>query len=180
MIERILAQRYASALYEAARAQTLEVKIHEQTVTLLSLIRSNPDLALFLKHPRLKENMQQEIVKTLFKKNFDHLFIQFLNLMIQKKRLAIIEPVCEAFENIYFQKNNIMKAKITSAVMLSESQLKKLTQKLENKFQKKIIPEMSVDSKLLGGFKINIKETIMDYSLSGQLDEFYRRIIHAH
>lgn len=178
-MDSVLAKRYASALYETAKSQTLESTVHEQLQLLLKLIKENKELGLFFTHPRIDPSTQKEIIKTLSIKDFNPLLIQFLNLLIEKKRLALIEPVIHAYEETYYEKNNIVKVKITSAFALSQEQLHLLVSKLKNKIKKDLVPEVSVDQSLLGGLKINIQDKIMDFSLASQLKIFHSMIIHA-
>lgn len=176
----ILANRYAQALYDTASAKGSEKLLHEQLSALLKLIADNASLKAFLEHPRIDESMQKEITKTLFKKNFDELLVQFLNLLIQKKRLNLITDIIAAYDDIYCQKLNIVKAHIQSAVEISDAQLKKLANKLKHKLNKEIVTDVTIDPSLLGGFKINVNNQIMDYSITSQLKAFYFKIIHAY
>lgn len=64
-----------------------------------------------------------------------------------------------------------IRVKVTSAVELSDSQLKKITETVEKKYPKhKIALETTIDSKIIGGVKLLIDAVEYDGTVAGKLD----------
>ena len=74
------------------------------------------------------------------------------------------------FEYLKAQHEGILEAKIASAFEMDAKQLKKLTDDLERKFNRKIEPKVSVDPELIGGVKVEVGDEVFDASVRGKLE----------
>ena len=93
----------------------------------------------------------------------------FLTLLADNGRLALLPQVHELFEGMKHQREGILEAQIASAFPLEDAQLSALVGNLESKYKRKIQPHVTVDKELIGGVKIVIGDEVIDASVRGKL-----------
>jgi F-type H+-transporting ATPase subunit delta len=99
----------------------------------------------------------------------DALCLGFLETLARNKRLLFLPAICALFEELYAQHDNVIKAKIISAIALSESQKNKLENTLQKCYDRKITAKYEIDKELIGGLVIHLKDHVIDVSISNQL-----------
>jgi F-type H+-transporting ATPase subunit delta len=93
----------------------------------------------------------------------------FLALLADNGRLALLPQIAEQFENMKHQREGVLEAQIVSAFPMEGAQLGILVGRLESKFKRKIQPHVTVDKELIGGIKIVIGDEVIDASVRGKL-----------
>lgn len=91
-------------------------------------------------------------------------------MLAENKRVHILPQISQLFEYLKAQHEGILEAKIASAFEMDAKQLKKLTDDLERKFNRKIEPKVSVDPELIGGVKVEVGDEVFDASVRGKLE----------
>ena len=103
--------------------------------------------------------------------------LQFLFFLNGHDRLNILKEIGLEFEKLYFEYKEILKVKIISARELKKEQLETIAQRLNSRFKKNIRYDVGIDPRLIGGFKIQVGDSIYDFSIQNQLDKFEQRIL---
>ena len=93
----------------------------------------------------------------------------FLKLLAHKKRANLLDEVVGEFNILLDEKNGIVNADVKSAVKMNDDQARELVNGLSVRTGKKIRAKMSLDETLIGGFTVKIGDTILDGSVSHQL-----------
>ena len=93
----------------------------------------------------------------------------FLTLLAENGRLALLPQIYALFENMKHQREGILEVEIASAFPLEDAQLGTLVGDLESKYKRKIQPHVTVDTELIGGVKIVIGDEVIDASVRGKL-----------
>lgn len=173
------AKRYAKALFELSQEKkSLEV-VYEDLKQLENLINGSDDLKQFIQNPVILLEKRQAILSSLFKDKFNIIVYQFLIFLAEKKRLALIQLIFQEFEKLCFQAKNIIRVKVTSRWALGPGQIKSICHYFKAKLKKEINPEQEIDPSIIGGVKIQVGDTVYDYSFKTQLDKFKAQILHA-
>ena len=68
---------------------------------------------------------------------------------------------------------------IRSAAHLSANQRQEIEKKVESITGKNIVFTEEIDSDLIGGFVIRVKDTVIDLSIKGQLEQLRHKLIHG-
>ena len=102
--------------------------------------------------------------------------MSFLKLLCERDLLGEYEGCCDIFTKRYNEDHNISEAVVTSAVALSDSQLKALTAKLESMSGKKITLTTKIDPKVLAGLKVELDGKQLDGTVSGRLSGIKRKL----
>jgi F-type H+-transporting ATPase subunit delta len=93
---------YAVALAESAQASNTLDAIHADVETFAAYSLSNAGIASVLANPVLSDEKKKDLVAKIAKEgSFSPVFVSFLNLLINKRRINLINQVLAEFEAIY-------------------------------------------------------------------------------
>lgn len=165
---------YASALLELANSANALEKIHSDIEAFSNLL-NNKELTEFLANPTIGEIQKKGIVKTLAQDgNFHEYTVNFLNLLVDKKRINLGKDIADDFEALYCEMTETQVAIVTSAVKLENSQQALIAKKLQSMTGAKNIKLKNiVDPGLIAGFIVKYGKdgsSLIDMSVKGQLD----------
>ena len=179
MIKHKATPRYAHALFHLSAEKNLLNDVYEDIHQLKSLLEKNAELRFLFEDPEIPSQKRIAVFERLFKSRVQPLTFQFLCFLEKKDRLSLAVEICSTFEQMVWDHNNILRAEITSSQTLEGHQVSEIKNRLQARFQKKIEPELRVDPSLLGGFKVQIGDQILDLSITGQLERFQQKILKA-
>jgi len=174
----LVAKRYAKAFFDQSLSQKKEEDAFKDILRIRKLVHTSEDLQSFLNNPIIPTEKKQKIINDIFKGKVTAHVLTFILFLETKNRLDQLGHICQAFESLYYESKNIVKVKITSTIPLTAQQLSAAKQHLKLKLRKDIETELAVDPSLIGGIKIQINDTIQDFSLLNQLEAFKQQVIH--
>jgi F-type H+-transporting ATPase subunit delta len=93
-----------------------------------------------------------------------------LKVMAENGRLAALPDVCEQFVALKKEHEKEIDVEVTSASELSDEQLANISSKLEQRLERKVKLNCSVDETLLGGVIIRAGDLVIDDSARGRLN----------
>lgn len=164
-----IAKRYATALVELAHESNLIEIFHEQIQQLHTIIQSS-SLDEFLGAPQISQTEKKELIEKSFS-GFHPYIVRFLFVSIDKKRTSQLLIICEEVTLLLDQALNIKRGIVKSTRAMSVEQIKTLSEALSTSWKAKVILSNIIDTSLIGGYKIEMEDAILDGSLRGQLDE---------
>jgi F-type H+-transporting ATPase subunit delta len=166
-----LDKRYALALYQLSEEKGKVEEYLEELKQIVKLIKSEPTLLKIIEHPEVSTSSKEKIFTNIFKYKVSEDIFSFLMLLIKKGRIGELEGNCREFENIYLEKNNTIVAKVKTAIPLDEDEKKALIEKLEKKFNKKVLIDPEVDPSVIGGVYVNVNNEVIDGTIKSKLSE---------
>jgi F-type H+-transporting ATPase subunit delta len=89
----------------------------------------------------------------------------FADLLLRKKRLAMIGTIAREFQAIVERVQGLERATVVSAVPLDDAERTRLHRELERFTGKKIVLQASVDASLVGGAYVRIGDRVIDRSV---------------
>jgi F-type H+-transporting ATPase subunit delta len=90
--------------------------------------------------------------------------------MAENGRLQAIPDICEEFFVLKQEHEKKVDVEVTSATELTKEQLTDIGSKLEQRLERKVKLNCSVDETLLGGVIIRAGDLVIDNSARGRLD----------
>ncbi len=164
-----IARRYAKAMLAVALEEnTLEETAGEfQQLTALA---TDAEIAAALANPLLAESTRRALANTIA----EQLALRpttrnFLRVLADHRRLDQLVGITDQYQRLVDQRLGQVRATVTSAIALSEEQLRELVAVFGRITDKKVLPQMHVDPALLGGVVVDIEGKIYDGSLRTQL-----------
>ncbi len=170
-----VSRRYSLALYNASvKAQMLETVISDAYVV-LDILKKSHRLKLFFTSPVISPKVKTKVVAEVFQKNIGKLTLEFIYLLIKHSRENVIHIIFEDFINLTKERKGIIDVKVRTAVELDDKEKNKLISELEIFSKKKVDADFLLDKEVLGGFTVQIKDSVIDASIQNQLENLRKK-----
>ncbi|MFV0575834.1 MAG: F0F1 ATP synthase subunit delta [Vibrio sp.] len=101
---------------------------------------------------------------------FDEHGQNFIRVLAENGRLKALPEICEEFLILKKESENQVDVSVLSATALTEAQLAEISSKLEQRLDRKVKLNCSVDETLLSGVIIRAGDLIIDNSTRGRLN----------
>lgn len=164
--DRVLAGRYAAALFQAASAKSEEQKVQADLGSAHKLLL---DAMSVLRHPRVPPASKKKLLSDALEGKVGATTLRFLDLLVDKKRFDLMVMVASIYAKLAADKRGSAKAHVRTAAPLSSDAQRQLTEKLKNFTGKDIELDVKEDPELIGGIAVKIGDWVLDSSLRGQL-----------
>ncbi|MCH3965289.1 MAG: F0F1 ATP synthase subunit delta [Clostridium sp.] len=166
-----LNRRYALALYKIGEEKGKVEEYLEQLKQVVSIIEANSAFVEIIKDPEISTLEKKNMFTDVFKDKIDDDVFSFLLILIEKGRINDIGGKLREMENIYLEKHDTVVAKVKTVIPLTDDERKTLKDKLEKKFNKKVLIKSELDPSIIGGVYINIDNQVMDGTIKSKLSE---------
>jgi len=164
------ARRYTLALYGLAEEKGKLDEITKDINYVLSVIDSHKDLELFFASPIVNKNKKLIAVKEIFQNKISELTMNFLNLLIMRRREKLVPDICRDFINLRNEREGIVNVQVKTSVDLSEDEKLKMRLRIEAYSKLKSNLRFEIDKSIIGGFVAKIGDTVLDASIKRQLE----------
>jgi F-type H+-transporting ATPase subunit delta len=164
--DRVLAGRYAAALFQAAAGKGEEQKVSVELASAGALL-SDRDAAL--RHPRVSLADKKKLVHAALDGKAGPTLERFIELLLEKKRYELFALIAADYAKLAEDKRGVAKARVRTAKPLTAAEQKTLAASLKTFAGKDIELEIKEDTELIGGVAVKIGDWVLDSSLRGQL-----------
>ncbi len=171
-----VAKRYAVALFNAAVGQDIADQVQDDLSSFTTLLETNPSFRGYLESPQILTEHKKQLVVDALGDRTAGLFIKFLLLLIDKKRLQHTEEIADAYRQLFEQLQGVLEAKIITAVELDAELEQKTLEKLEKETGKTIRLKKTVDPDIIGGMIVVVDDDIIDGSIRHKLDKMKKSL----
>jgi F-type H+-transporting ATPase subunit delta len=136
-----------------------------------------PELNEVLINPAVAEDIKYSIIEDIFKRDVDKKMVEFLKILVSKKRFGDFETIAAAFNAELDKINDVKRIEIVSAVDLDAKTKKNITEKLKGKLGGEIKAQWTTEEEIIAGLVIKIEDDVIDTSLRTQLESLKRNIM---
>lgn len=166
-----LAKRYASALADLAQDRGMLQKVGENLREFLSVVVATPDFGALLANPTVARETQIKVIDVFLNKaEADTLTANFLKLLIQKRRMVLIDDIVASYGRIEEERSGRVTVHVSVPKPLTKAHEERLIKALATVTGKEVRLDVGQDLDLLGGMIVRIGSVMMDYSVRGQLN----------
>ena len=174
------ANRYSLALYELAKESSELDEIEKNCSSFLKLIFNSNEFQSLIKNPTVKKDeLLATVLKISDQYKLNSLLIKFLSFLISKRRFFYVEEILKDFIETCSKKRGEIKAQLTSAKELSETEINGIKEELTKDFGSKIKLNYKHDASLIGGLIVQVGSTMVDSSIKNKLQKIENRMIEA-
>ena len=178
-MQSVVGSRYARALVEVVVAPGSANKPEEIVAQLRSmeqLLSDSHDLRAALMTPAIPTSRKRAVIgKFAETLGLSQVVRNFFFVILDHHRIAQLSEMREAFERLIDEHLGFVRADVTSAEPLEQSQNVALRGELARLTGKQIRPHFSVDPTLLGGIVARVGSTVYDGSVRGQMEAMRRQ-----
>ena len=153
---------------------------------LLKLLSESPELERFLQNPLNSIEAKKNILDKCLSKKISPNTMNFLNLLVDKKRIGYIDSIGKKFLEKAYDFVCIKFVEVWSTIELTSKQQKALINKINNMLgpiftephvqSANIQLTLRIDKKILGGLVIKIGSKVIDLSLRGELQRLGKEL----
>lgn len=176
MLNKSVARRYAEAFFAIAQEKDQIDKLQQELELVVDTIEEVDNFKEYLNHLLVPAKEKKEIIVKIFGEKLSQLTLNFLFVIIEKRREAYIGLIAEEFKNMADESRNIAKAELIAAKEISDDEIKVLADKLSASTGKTVRLRQTVDPALIGGIKIRIGDRVIDGTVAKKLEILRERL----
>jgi F-type H+-transporting ATPase subunit delta len=165
-----IAGRYAKSLIGLAIERNELDRVYNDMLYLQSVLKQSRDFLVILRSPVISPDKKQTILKTVTEGKVSEIVAGFNRLLIQKGREGFLPEIITAYINQYKVLKNIFVVKLITAVPASEELKQMIIDKVKATTSLQNIElKTEVKDELIGGFVLQMGDTLVDASISYDL-----------
>lgn len=174
-----LARPYARAAFFIARDSLARdagaLQAWSDALAFAARVAADPQVAALLGNPKLT---QADAATLLSPDGASELFGNFLGLLFDNRRLPLLPEIAGLYDELRFDAERVVKAKVTSAVILPLAEMEKIEAALKRRFGRSVEIETAIDESLIGGAVIDAGDVVIDGSIKGKLGRLETALSH--
>jgi|GEM_PF-846815 len=169
--ELVIARRYSAALDACLKSEKDVDKAISEIEEFRQVLQGSEELGSILFSPFRNPTEKIGVLSAVLKKmKLSSKVTNFLLVLQKNGRLDLFETVLQELVYESDERLGRDKAQVVSASELEDAERKKLKAGMEKMIGKKLELDFQTDAELLGGFVVQTKNKIFDYSVKGQLE----------
>jgi len=173
-----LAGRYAKSLLDLSIEQNQLEAVYADMKFLSSVSKTNPDFVQVLKSPVISGDKKEKIIESITKTRVNKITTLFISLLVRKARENYLPEIANGFIEQYNKLKNIHQVKITTATPISAELQNAIVNKVKATSSVKDIElQTVVDDELIGGFKLEMGDTLVDASILRDLNDIKKQFL---
>lgn len=172
-----LARKYSTALFELALEEKKLVEYGEELAGAVDALKAAPGAIAFLANPQVETKTKKDLITKCFKGEVMPNMFNFLMLLVDKRRIALLEAIEEDFHRQSNEERGIVVADVTTAGVASAAQKDAIAKKLAAVTGKTVELRMHEDASIIGGVVVKIGDRRIDGSVAGRLDALKRELL---
>ncbi len=170
MSEYKISSRYANSFLETAEGKNNLDAVAKDIELIYSTLEANHQLILILSNPVIKPNVKLAILEEIFKSRITQDTSNFLKFLVEKNRENLLQSISKIFLDLRDDRLGIVNVEVKTAFEFTVDQVELFKNNLEKYLNKKIRIIFKIDPEIIGGFIVDVNDTMFDASLKHQLD----------
>ncbi len=173
MNQGLIPGRYAKALFSLAADKGMDSRVYELAKNLEASFASEPALRQAVANPFVSVADKTRLLTTAADaKPSDDIFADFIKLLAQNNRIAIIREIAIAYMRLYRDHHNIRLVTVRSAAPMQPGHEKRVNELIASHLQDASMEYHSeTDAELIGGFTVAIDNEKLDASVANELKQ---------
>jgi F-type H+-transporting ATPase subunit delta len=165
-----VSSRYAQALLDIAVQMNRLDEFKAQAKMVCSIFIDNPEFGQIFDKIQISSDEKKALLQSVFGMQIDPMMMNLMYLLIDKKRIRMVDTIFLDFIHLVNLNRSIEEGIVYSIRPLSKSDIQELEAQLSLKHSVKVELINKIDKSLISGLKFKFKESVIDASLSYQLE----------
>merc|ERR1719161_383910 len=169
---------FSAVEIQTAKKQNALDKVYDDMTTIRSAYLESADFKLFVDTPGIKPE-QKAAALTAVAKGFSPLSQNFLQLLVENKRIDLVKRMVDEFEKSFQEEKGIVVCKVQTAAQISDKQKKSIVSAMQARAEKgkQLQFEYDVSPALVGGFVVKMGEQVLDFSVQSRLERLQTSLL---
>jgi F-type H+-transporting ATPase subunit delta len=167
---------YAKALFELAVERNVLEETLKDIKVIAELCANNKDFRMMLKSPLINTDKKKIIFTRIFGETLSQLTLNYLLIIIRKKRESIIHDIALVFIELYKDYHGILTTVLKTAVPVTDDVRQKILKIMKDQTSMKIELIEEVKEELIGGFILQWKDKMYDASIRHQIKRMHKGV----
>ncbi|HTU14821.1 MAG TPA: ATP synthase F1 subunit delta [Solirubrobacterales bacterium] len=173
-----LARVYAESLFGVAKEKGTLDTVRDQLGQFSDAVGEDKDLQVFFFSPSFSSKEKVAGLKLAVSDVNPELF-NFLELLIEKHRMAAIFRINRQFDEMWQQENKLLEVTVTSAIELDPAIAQEVGAEVERQTGKKVELTSRVDEDIIGGLVLQVGNMVLDTSIRNNLEKLRQSVAQA-
>lgn len=170
-----LARPYSSAVFKRAKETASAARWSEQ-LAFLSAVMNSKEMSALVDNPKVKKDRLTDLLLDVGKGHIDNEGVNFLKLLVQNNRLALLPDIAKLFEEQKAEDEGYIAVEVLTAFAFTKEAQQKFAATLEKTLSKKVHMNVTLDKSLIGGVLVRAGDRVIDGSVRGQLQNLQKAL----
>ena len=163
-----VARPYAEAIFKAALERNSLGPVSEG-LAFVAAAERDPQMRSALSNPSVSAQQKKELIRAVAGERLGTELVNLVSVLVDNHREVLVGSIHEQFEELKYQHEKVVRARITSAQPLDEAQRNEIVRALEKRYGRKVEAELDVDPQLLGGARVQVGDQVINASVRDAL-----------
>jgi len=171
-----VARRYARAAYQVAKLHNSIQEVQDDLDAIVQLLEAREDLRKVIESPKIDRKRKLGLIDSLFSDRARPITLRLLRLLIEKRREEELSLIRDAYQRIREEDQRILRIRIRSSSPPSGDQVQRIADRIADQTKMRVLTEVEVDPKLIGGVSVQYGDYVLDGSVLGHLKRLRERL----
>jgi len=167
--------RYAKAILSLAQDKKTTGDVQKDMQQVIDTVRTSAELRMVLSSPVIKSEVKLASLRGIFKNTGD-ITKKLFDVLIENKRVDILEEVAKQYNTLFDQLHNKQLAKVTTAIPLDNVVAAMVQAKVKELTGNEATIENIVDQSIIGGFILRVGDLQYNASILNKLTSLKREL----
>ncbi len=169
--------RYSKALFLTSQEKNVLKRVNDDMLLLYNTCLDIEEFNKLLKNPIVSSSTKRKIIEFVFSGNVHEITLSFLYLILKNNREVFLEDITRVFLDLYRKKMEFVSVLLTTAISIDDDLRKKIIEMINTTYKADVEMTESVNKNILGGFKLQIEDKLLDASVSTSLNKLKRELL---
>lgn len=168
---------YALALFSLAKEEKKLLKYKEEAEAVVSALKENEDIVTILNSKSIALSERQALVTKAFSK-LDKNIVNFLFILVEKAKVNLATSILNKLIKFINEAQNINEGVVYTPEKITPKELEAITKKTSKELGiAKLILVNKIDKELISGFKVVVKDEIIEDTVSSRLAQIRAELL---
>ncbi len=173
-----IARVYAEALFDVAKEKDKLDEVRSEIADFADALEEDQEMQVFFFSPTFSSEEKREGLEKAISGATEE-FRNFLDLLIEKHRMAVLFRIRRAFEEMWRHENRKIDVTVTSAIELDPEIAKRIGKAIEEQTGQSVELTSRVDDAILGGLVLQVGNMVLDASIRNRLEKLRKSVARA-
>ena len=173
-----IAQVWARALFEVAKAQDLLDKVRDELGKFADALNDNRDLMVFFFSPYFSSDEKKNGLERTVT-GAEPVLMNFLEALIERHRMPAIFRIRARYEVLWDEERDLLPVDVTSAIELDKATVEEIGKQIGEQTKRTVELSSHVDPDILGGIVLRVGNVVLDASIRNRLEQLRKQVARA-